>query len=110
MADLVKIKDVYLYVALTEHAQECYDIKKILNDNNIPYTLLPYVDEVQHEGIFDALATWTFKGGQRSRVDFRFPLVYWTNLYDDYETDIELAIGLNEFNASGLISKTVPIV
>lgn len=110
MANLVKIKQVYLYGAWTQDAQECYDIKKLLDDNNIPYQFLTYNDPVQHGPTFDALSTWTFKGVQRPRADFRFPIVYWTNLYDDYETDMELAIGLAEFNAAGLLTKNVPIV
>lgn len=110
MANLVKIKEVYLYAGYDQHVQECYDIKKILEDNNIPHQFLVYADDSQHKGIFDSLSTWPFKGGPRPREEFRFPLMYWRNLYDDYENDLELVIGIDEFNASGFMTKNVPIV
>lgn len=103
MANLAKIKDVYLYVAISEHAQECYEARQLLDQNNIPYTLLAYFEPTQFPDVCAALSTWWWTGGVQRTID-RFPIVHWKNCYDDYETDLGVAVGLTELQNSVLMA------
>jgi hypothetical protein len=100
---LIKIKQVVLYTALTEDAAECFQCKKLLDDNKIKYTLLHYGDESTHQQNFDALSTWSWGGDFRQVKFTKFPIIHWTEYYDDYERYMEVAVGLEELQASNLI-------
>lgn len=103
MANLAKIKEIHLYVALSENAQECYEARQLLDQNGIPYTLLAYFEPDQYPNIFTALSTWWWTGGTQRTID-KFPIVTWKNCYDDYETDLGVAVGLTELQNSVLIA------
>ena len=70
-----KIDDVDLYVAVTEDAQACWEMKKFLTDNKIKFRLMMYADDSQHANLFSALSTWwpgeTFD---------KFPFVVYTEI------------------------------
>lgn len=103
MANLAKIKEVHLYVALSEHAQECYDVRQYLDQNGIPYTLLAYFEPTQYPDICAALSSWVWTGEQQRTIS-QFPIVTWKNCYDDYETDLGVSVGLAELQASVLVA------
>lgn len=75
---LTKIVDCNLYSGLTQNAQECFDFKKWLEDNNVEFQLLFYNDSSQHELVFNALNTWWENAGITS-----FPIFVYTEMHDD---------------------------
>lgn len=101
---LVKIKDVYLYVGLTENGAECYNMKKILADNNINFKLLAYYDDKQVPGVFSALNTWGWGVDRIPRKFTDFPIVHWMECYDDYSTAIHCVTSVDELNLSSLMA------
>jgi hypothetical protein len=102
MANLVKIKEVHIYMGFTDKAYECYQAKELLESSGITASILAYFDNSQHSGVFDALGTWTWKDGQKTFSNF--PIVTWKNCYDDFEVDIECAVGIDELRNSSLIA------
>lgn len=74
----VKLDDVYLYTGLTSKAQQCYEMKKWLTDNNVKFTSLHYNDDAQHPELFAALNTW-WEGVTFSE----FPILICTEVHDD---------------------------
>jgi hypothetical protein len=100
---LVKIKDVYLYVGLSPNGAECYNAKKVLDDNNIPFVLLGYNDTTQHSSVFEALNTWGWGPEKQTKTFTDFPLIHWTECYDDFTTEMFCATSVAELNNSSLI-------
>lgn len=75
---LTKIVDCALHAGLTQDVNACYQFKQWLKDNNIEYTMLFYVDDIQHQHVFDALNTWW------DGVTFNsFPIFVYTEVHDD---------------------------
>lgn len=101
---LVKIKNVYLYVGLTENGAECFNAKKLLADNNIPYTLLAYNHDAQHASVFAALNTWSWGPNKETKEFTDFPIVHWTECYDDFSTELFCATSVAELNNSTLLA------
>lgn len=105
MANLVKIKEVVLYIGLTANASDCFSAKKLLDDANIKYTLLSYNNSDEFHYIFDSLSTWHY--GPRNNTYHKtftdFPILHWKECYDDYEFQIESADGLVEIKNSNLL-------
>lgn len=100
---LAKIKDVTLYVGLTENGAECFNVKKILSDNNIPFKLLGYNDTTQHPSVFNALNTWTWGPDNVKKTFTDFPIVHWTECHDDFVIYNSCAISAAELNLSTLL-------
>lgn len=101
---LVKIKDVVLYVGLTENGAECYNMKKVLSDNNIEHKLLSYSDSTQHKSVFDALNTWSWGPDKTKMVFTDFPIVHWLECYDDFSTELFCVTSVAELNLSSLLA------
>lgn len=102
---LVKIKDVYLYVGLTENGAECFNAKKLLADNNINHKVLSYNDITQHAGVFAALNTWRWGPGKETKTFTDFPIVHWTECYDDFSTELFSVTSVAELNTSKVITE-----
>lgn len=106
MANLVKISKVYLIVGLgdtPEVAADCVVAKNMLDQNGIKYTILHYADKVDHDANCKALSTWTWGIDFHQRTLTKFPIVYWTEYFDDYERFLDVAEGSVELAASALI-------
>lgn len=102
MATLAKIKEVRLYFGLTENSAECYNLKKLLDDNNIPYVVLHYIDE-QFESVFNSLGTWNW-GTERAVKKFTdFPILTWAECYDDFERYPCCITSSSEFSTCSLM-------
>lgn len=101
---LVKIKDVYLYVGLTENGAECFNAKKVLADNNIEHKVLSYNDVEQHESVFNALNTWRWGPDNEQKTFTDFPIVHWMECYDDFTTKIFCVTSVAELNSSSLLT------
>lgn len=93
MANLVKLTDPRLYVGFTPNAANCYAAMQALSTANVPYTLMAYNDPAQHEGVYQAISTWTFglpnNAAQMSITNF--PFLTWNEAYDDYSTCVQIA-------------------
>lgn len=109
MSNLVKIKDVVLYTAITEHAGECYACKKLLRDSNIAFKELCYADESTHQENFDALGTWAFGSDYRSVKFTKFPIIHWTEFYDDWNRYVEVVDGLEQLKQSNLLKNAAKV-
>lgn len=112
MANLLRIRDVYLYTAFNDDAVECLNAKKLLEEHNIPFSLLHY-----NSGFDEAIAplkTWYFAADPSEtpvqRADAKFPLVHWKNIFDDDTQCLNVAIGLTELQNSQLIANKDKVV
>jgi hypothetical protein len=96
---LVRITDIYLYTGLTSTGGNNSALaKQWMDDNNIVYTHLWYMDSVQHADVFEAMNTWNL--GTFSD----FPFVIYDEIHDDSETIVRQAlIGLSEIQNSNLV-------
>lgn len=104
MANIVKITEVHLYSGLTAEASECFECKKVLNDNGIKHISLFYGDDPQgHNDNFAALSTWSFGPEFKQYTFTKFPIVTWKEYYDDYERWIEVAQSSTELLNSNLV-------
>ena len=101
---LAKIKDVVLYVGLTENGAECFNAKKILADNNIPFKLLAYYDNAQHPSVFNALNTWRWGAEKEAKTFNDFPIVHWTECHDDFSVYNCCVTSVAELNISTLLT------
>lgn len=109
-AKLVKIKDVHLYTSIRideETTAECEAVKKLLTDAGIPFNELWYNNPEKDEwvGVFEALGTWTwgYRGAKGQREFNKFPILHWTDCYDDWSTHVDHAVGLSEIQESSLL-------
>jgi hypothetical protein len=100
MAEIVKVKEVHLYVGLTANAQQCFLMKKYLEDNGLKYTLLSYNDESHHDAVFSAMSSWRFGRPEESiqHTITDFPYVTWKEYYSDYEQAVRIAFSAFEIN------------
>lgn len=102
-AQLARIKEICLYVALTEDAQAIYEAKKCLIDNGVPFTLLAYMDDKQIPEVLPPLNTWTWGPASEKRTFTRFPVITWRCHLDDFSSYLESAT-----SAAELSSKLLP--
>jgi hypothetical protein len=103
MANLVKIKDVHLYVGLVENGHECYQAKKLLDAAGVKFNILAYNDETQIPSVFVSLNTWGWGPDHKQRELDQFPLIHWTECYDDFSQLVFVAHGLIEIKESALL-------
>ena len=101
---LAKIKDVTLYVGLTENGAECFNAKKLLADNNIPHKVLAYNDINQHASVFNALNTWRWGEDQTTKTFTDFPIVHWTEHHSDFSVVRHCVTSVAALNNSSLIA------
>lgn len=107
MANLVRIKEVYLYVGFTDTAAFCYEVKKLLDDNGIKYILLAYTDDSAHAGVFGALNSWAWGREARNEVFTNFPIVTWKECFDDFESSVECATTKEQVESKLLSNKNL---
>lgn len=93
---LARIKNVTLYVGLTADVQACWELKKLLVENQIPHTILAYFDDAVHADVFESLNSWTWGKDAEKRTFTRFPVVTWENCYDDFTIQLECALSASE--------------
>lgn len=113
MANLIKIKKVTLYTALTEDAAECYEVLALLKSNNIPVNHLHWRDGEELSKVFDPLATWSFSSDGETTFQKTFtkvPIVHWESMYDNDNFLVNVAVGLDELQNSQLISEVDKVV
>lgn len=101
---LAKIKDVCLYVGLTSNGGECFNAKKLLADNNIPHKLLAYNDIEQHASVFNALNTWRWGSNNEVKTFTDFPIIHWTEHFDDFSSYNSCATSVAELGVSTLLA------
>lgn len=101
---LIKIKNVKLYTAICEDAQDCWDCKKALQDKGIPFGHLNY-DESQLSDVMKALSTWHYFDGKEifQKTFDRLAIVHWESFYSDDEgPKLNVAVGIDELKDSQL--------
>lgn len=104
---LIRIKDIFLSTTIltdSNAVSECDAARKLLNESGIKFQELWYNDPNVDERtpVLNALSTWTWKSG-RTRSFNAFPILHWTECYDDWSTEIDHAMGLEEIQSSILI-------
>ena len=112
MANLVKIKKITVYTAMTADAAECWNAVKLLNDNNVPFHHLSWNDGSNLPGLFSALETWNyFDGVEMTHKTFsKLPIVHWEGVYDDDTVATNASQGFEELQNSQLMANLDKIV
>jgi len=113
MANLIRIREVVVYTALGPNAAECYDVVKLLKDNNVPINHLNWNNEDNANSTFDPLSTWNFTSDGivfEQKTFTRFPIIHWRNVFDDDTSGINVAVGLTELQNSQLIANLDKVV
>lgn len=77
---LVRLSDIRFYTGLTETAQQQWEMKKWLDDNNISYISMNYSDDSQHQQVFKSLNGWWPEANI-----INFPILTYTEIHDDLE-------------------------
>ena len=101
MSNLIKIKNVCLYVGITDNTDECITCHNILKDNNIPHAIQMCFDEKNQELNFIQYRVFGPDFTQHEIKDF--PFVIWTEFYDDYERFMEIALTVEQFKQSNVL-------
>lgn len=112
MANIVSIKNVYLYSGFTVDAKECYDVWKEFNTRNIKFTHLHYNNELEANKTFDPLGTWNWHNGTDyyQRTFDKFPICHWEVTYDNALSAVECAVGYDGILNSSLFANLDKIV
>ena len=113
MANLVRIRDVNVYTALGPDAAECYDVVKLLKDNNVPFNHLNWSSTDDASNVFDPLNTWNFTSDGvtfEQKTFTRFPIIHWRIIMDDDTNGVNVAVGLTELQNSQLIANLDKVV
>jgi len=105
---IIKIKDVYLYTALTSNANDSLAAIEWLDQNNINYTMLSYgADEETQNNVLSALSTWWFCDPVTNVVDrhtfTQFPFVVYDAIDDQYEKTKRYLEGISAITSSNLV-------
>lgn len=113
MANLVKLKKVVIYTAMSADAAECWEAIKLLTDNNIPFQHLNWTDSSQLQGIYDSLGTWNYSNDGATLIHKTFtklPIVHWEAVYDDDGVYSNACMGLTELQNSQLLTNLDKVV
>jgi hypothetical protein len=110
MANLVKINSVYLYTTKMVDAATstaCDVARTLLTQAGIKFSELWYNDATKDErkAVLSSLSTWKWghDGAKDSRQMTSFPIVHWTEYYDDWSQHLEHSHGLSELQTSDLL-------
>jgi len=110
MANLVKIKEVYLYTSnkLGDGVTaDCEAAKALLTNAGIKFNELWYNDPNIDENapVLTSLSTWHWgpNGEKGQRQMTSFPILHWTECMDDWSSHREHAHGLSEIKAATLL-------
>lgn len=110
MANLVKINNVYLYTTKMVGAgttAACDAARDLLTTAGIKFNELwyndPKVDE--RKTVLSSLSTWNWgiNGSKGPRQLTAFPIIHWTEYYDDWSQVMEHSLGLVELQNSNLM-------
>lgn len=110
MANLVKIKEVYLYTTLRLSDQvtaDCEAARTLLTNAGIKFQELwyndPNIDECSP--VLKSLSTWYWgPGGSKGQREMAsLPILHWTEFYDDWSSHREHAHGLSEIESCFLL-------
>jgi hypothetical protein len=98
MPNLVKIRNIHLYIGWTDSAADCYAAKKALDEAGVPYNLLHYQDASQRDAALEPLNTWLWgqEPNRHQKNIQEFPVLHYECCYDDWTTSLELSQGLAE--------------
>jgi hypothetical protein len=115
MANLVKIKKIHIYTAMTEDAAECWEALKLLQDNNLPITHLNWRDDTELHNVYESLSTWNYSDGTVEsgviKKEFnKMPIIHWECVYDDDFVGVNAAQGLTELQNSQLMANLDKVV
>ena len=113
MANLVRIRDIHVYTALNEDAAECFNVVKLLQDNNVPFNHLNWKDGSDADNVFAPLNTWNFTSDGvtfEQKTFTKFPIIHWRIIMDDDTNGVNVAVGLTELQNSQLIANLDKIV
>jgi hypothetical protein len=112
MANLVKIKKVHIYTAMTEDAAECWSAVKLLKDNNVPVNHLNWGDDATLSGLYESLGTWNYYDGEKlyHKSFSKLPIIHWECVYEDDLVVTNAAEGLEELQKSELMANLDKIV
>jgi len=98
MANIVQITNVQLGVGLTDNFKECVDCINFLQQNNIEVGILNYAgDEIVHAMVFAA-----YSDAYHTVTDF--PIILWTETYDDGNMIRQMVLSLSDLQTSALIA------
>ena len=107
MRKLVRITDVILNTTIQADdatTAACDAARKFLTDTGVNFTELWYNDPNVDERIpvLNSLSTWVWKTGS-TRTMYQFPILHWTECYDDWSKEVDHAQGLDEIKNSSLL-------
>lgn len=98
MANIVQITNVQLGFGLTDNFKECVDCINFLQQNNIDVGILNYAgDEIAHAMVFAAYS-------DAYQIVTDFPIILWTETYDDGNMIRQMVLSLSDLQTSALIA------
>lgn len=104
MAKLVKIKDVHLYLGLTDTIADSYEAFKLLKASGVKFNLLNFNDqEAHHENNYAAISTWVLGRDNHQKTIKDYPILTWDECWDDWTTTRRVAHGLQEVKDSDVL-------
>lgn len=104
-SNLVKIKDVILHVGLSETGTDQYIAYKSLANANIKFQTNSYGDHFDgHNATFSALNTWSWGVNAEKRIFDHFPILTWTECYDDFSLIVQNAVDSSNIANSSVIA------
>lgn len=80
---LVKIEEVFLYVATTENPAENLEAVAFMDHSNIPYVKLQYNDSEQLPNVLAAVNTWWDRPDVNLPPLTGFPFLVYTEVHDN---------------------------
>jgi hypothetical protein len=103
MSTLIKIKDVCLYVGMTDNVNDCLAFRNILKDSNVSHRTSIILLPADIEATFNTVSNDLYGPDYMQHTITSFPFVIWTECYDDYERWLEYSGSLAELPNSNLI-------
>ena len=98
MANIDQITNVQMCIGLTDNFRECLYCISFLQQNNIDVGILNYAgDEIIHAMVFAA-----YSDAYRTVTDF--PIILWTETYDDGNMIRQMVLSLSDLQTSALIA------
>lgn len=113
MANLVRIRDVYLYTAMNETAADCVAAMNLLKTNDVPFTHIFYGDAEAAAAALEPLKTWNWTAdgvGYSTRDNLVYPVVHWRVIFDDDTNGVNCSVGLEDLQNSQLLANLDKLV
>ncbi len=104
MSNLIKIDSIRFNIGLSTDASmvEQLACRKILVDEAIPHGVLMYSMD-DYSSVLGPLSSWVFGLEMREVLFTDFPVITWTEYYDDYNVVSECAASSAELATSNLV-------